>query len=228
MAGDLYIFVDESGQHARGQHYTVAGCWCLSNNSPQYVLDNARANLARHVSDICGFSNVKEIKGTQLPKDRLGSFLRTFETFAYEDGTVADPPYPWQQNKPFQCVYHSFNPKLGKQILADYMSEADTPKALQRLALAKILSPLTDANIVDSAEIKKIHVVPDAEVWETPANEVCNLLSELKGTRINVETRDSSRTPGIQIADLIAYSRRSYTKEGACVDAAKFIEEVHL
>lgn len=228
MAGDLYVFVDESGHHARGEYYTVASCWCLSNNAARHVLDNARAGLARHVCDVCGFDDVKEIKGTQLPKDRIGSFLRTFETFAYEDGTVADPPYPWPQNKPIQCSYHSFNPKLRKRILTDYMSETDTPDVLQRLALARVLSPLTDASIVDRDEINEIHLVPDARVWKTPANDVCNLLSEVKDVEIDVETRDSSRTPGIQIADLIAYSRRSYLKDGACEDAIEFVEKIRL
>ncbi|WP_157971580.1 DUF3800 domain-containing protein [Halorussus litoreus] len=224
MAEDLYIFVDESGQHARGEYYTVAGCWCLSNNSPQYIFDNAREELSRHISDIRDIGHVDELKGSQLPKDRLGSFLKTFEGATYKDGTIADPPYPWRQDTPFQCSHHSFNPELGKQVLADYMAEADVPHVLQRLSLARILSPLTDGDLVDLDQINEIHLVPDADVWRTPANEVCDLLAELQGTEINVETRDSSRTPGIQIADLVAYSWRSYTKDSSCEDAATFID----
>lgn len=228
MAEDLYIFVDESGHHARGEYYTVASCWCLSDNSPQHILDNARADLSRYISNTCGIDDVGELKGSQLPKERLSSFLEILENHAYEDGTVADPPYPWKRDKPFQCSYHSFNPELGKQILADFMTEADAPHVLQRLSLARILSPLTDGNIVDLGRVNEIHLVPDAEVWKTPANEVCNLFSELKGPQINVETRDSSRTPGIQIADLIAYSWRSYTKDSSCEDAVEFINNRNL
>lgn len=228
MVDDLYIFVDESGHHARGEYYTVASCWCLSNNSPQHILDNARASLSRHISSVCGINNVDELKGSQLPKESLGSFLETFEEFAYEDGTVSDPPYPWQHNRPFQCSYHSFNPEIGKRILANYMAETDAPHVLQRLALARILSPLTDATAINLDKINNIHLVPDAEVWKTPANEVCSLLAELNGLDINVETRDSSQTPGIQIADLIAYLRRSYTKDCSCEDAANFIANRHL
>lgn len=228
MADDLYIFVDESGHHARGAYYTVAGCWCLSNNNPRHILDSARARLSRDISEVAGIRNVDELKGSQLPKESLGSFLDTFEKFAYEDGTVSGPPYPWQHNRPFQCSYHSFNPEVGKQILANYMAEADAPHVLQRLSLARILSPLTDANVIDLSQINNIHVIPDAEVWKTPANEVCSLFAELDGLDINVETRDSSRTPGIQIADLIAYSRRSYMKDYSCEDAANFIDNRHL
>lgn len=228
MADDLYIFVDESGHHARGKYYTVASCWCLSNNSPQYIFDNARAGLSRHISKARGIDNVGELKGSQLPKEYLGSLLEVFEDFAHEDGTVTDPPYPWRQNTPFQCSYHSFNPEIGKRILANYMSEADAPHVLQRLSLARILSPLTDANVVDLSQIRDVHVVPDAKVWKTPANEVCDLFAELDGIDINVETRDSSRTPGIQIADLIAYSWRSYTKDHSCEDAAEFIRNRRL
>ncbi|USZ67128.1 DUF3800 domain-containing protein [Halorussus salilacus] len=223
MVDDLYIFVDESGHHARGEHYTVASCWCLSNNSPQYVLDNARAELSKHISGTRGLGDVGELKGSQLPKDRLGTFLETLENFAYEDGTVADPPYPWQRNTPVQYSYHSLNPELGTRILSNYMSETDAPHVLQRLSLARILSPLTEADLVNTQEVDKIHLVPDAEVWKTPAENVCALLEELDGPEINVETGDSSRIPGIQIADLVAYSWRSYTKDGSCADAADHI-----
>lgn len=223
MAEDLYIFVDESGHHARGEHYTVASCWCLSNNSPQHIFDNARADLSRHISNVRGIDNVGELKGSQLPAECLGSFLKTFESFVYEDGTVANPPYPWQENLPFRCSHHSLNPELGKRILSKYMSGANAPRVLQRLALANILSPLTQGDIVDLDRVDEIHLIPDAEVWETPANEVCDLLEELQGTEIDVETRDSNQTPGIQIADLIAYSWRSYMRDCSCEDAADFI-----
>lgn len=108
------------------------------------------------------------------------------------------------------------------------MAETDAPHVLQRLALAKILSPLTDANNFEVTQIDSIHVIPDAEVWETPANEVCSLFAELNELEIDVETRDSNRTPGIQIADLIAYSWRSYTKDCSCEDAANFIDNRRL
>jgi len=228
MTEDLYIFVDESGHHARGNYYTVASCWCLSDNSPRHIFDNARADLSRHISDVRGLDSVGELKGSQLPKDCLGSFLKAFENYAYEDGTVADPSYPWKQNKPFQCSYHSFNPELGTEILSDFMTKADAPHVLQRLSLARILSPLTDADTVNLGRVNEIHLIPDAEVWRTPANEVCDLFTELNGPEINVETRDSSQTPGIQIADLIAYSWRSYAKDCSCEDAANFIDNRHL
>ncbi|MFC7082185.1 hypothetical protein [Halorussus caseinilyticus] len=195
MAEKLYIFVDESGHHSRGEHYTVASCWCLSKNSPQNVLNNARRELTRYISNTDGFGEVGELKGTQLPKDKIGSFLETFERFIYDDGTVADPPYPWQDSRPLRCSYHDCNPELGKQILSKYMPEVDAPGALQRLALARILSPLTDADTIDLETVSEIHLVPDAHVWETPADEVCELLEDNDGPAIEMETRDSSQTP---------------------------------
>lgn len=108
------------------------------------------------------------------------------------------------------------------------MAEADAPQVLQRLALARILSPLTDGEIIDLNQINENHLIPDAEVWKTPANEVCDQLAEIEGPKISVETRDSSRTPGIQIADLIAYSWRNYTKDGSCRDAAGYISDIVL
>jgi len=108
------------------------------------------------------------------------------------------------------------------------MTEIDAPEALQRLALARILSPLTDADVLNLRNICEIHLVPDAEIWETPATRVCELLENTGGPAIEVETRDSRQIPGIQIADLMAYSRRNYIKDGACKDAATFLAELSL
>lgn len=228
MAKKLYIFVDESGHHSRGKYYTVSSCWCLSENSPRNVLSNARGELARQISNTDGFSDIGELKGSQLPKGKIGSYLRTLEQLTHRDGTVSNPPYPWQEARPLRCSYHDFNPELGKQILSRYMTEADAPKVLQRLALARILSPLTDAAVLDLESVHEIHLVPDADVWKTPASRVCELLEDTDGPAIEVETRDSSRTPGIQIADLMAYSRRNYLKDCDCKDAANFVSELSL
>jgi hypothetical protein len=228
MAENLYIFVDESGHHARGEDYTVASCWCLSNHSPQNVLSDAQQKRIEQVVNSCGFDEVSELKGTQLPKSKLGSFLRTFEKFAYQDDTIDKSSYLWQEERPLRCSHHEFNPDLGKQILSKYMTEIDAPEALQRLALARILSPLTDADTLNLENIREIHLIPDAEIWATPATRVCELLKDTGGPTIEVETRKSHRTPGIQIADLMAYSRRNYIKDGECEDAANFLTELSL
>lgn len=228
MPKDLFIFVDESGQYSQGEHYTLVGCWCVSDNRPRHILDNARAELASLICDICGFSEISELKGTKLPNDRLGSFLSTFEELVYDDGTVAGPPYPWVQSRPLRCTYHELNPELGKQLLSDYMDETEAPRALQKLALAVILRPLMNAEMLDLEHIRDIRLVPDAEVWEAPANRVCDLLNDSTGQEVLINTRDSSRTPGIQVADMMAYSRRNYIKDNSCEAAAKYLEEIRF
>jgi hypothetical protein len=228
MPQDLFIFVDESGRHSAGEYYTVAGCWCISNNEPRHILDNARADIASHICDVCGFDEIGELKGTKLPNDKLGTFLDTFRDFVYNDGTVAAPPYPWSQAHPLRCTYHECNPELGKRILSDYMTEADAPEALQKLALSVVLRPLTHAEDLDLDRIREIHLIPDAEVWDAPANRICELIDDTVGREINVETRNSSRTPGIQISDLMAYSRRSYIKDNSCKRAASLLKELSL
>lgn len=228
MPQDLFIFVDESGQYSRGEYYTLVGCWCVSDNRPRHILDNARAKLASHICEVCGFSDIGELKGTKLPNNRLGTFLSTFEEFVYDDGTVASPPYPWVQSRPLKCSYHELNPELGTQLLSDYMNESDAPKALQKLALTVILRPLMNSGLLDLERVRDIRLIPDAEVWASPANRVCDLLEDSTGHDVIVETRDSSRTPGIQVADLMAYSRRNYIKDNSCKTAAKYLEEIRF
>lgn len=228
MPRDLFIFVDESGRHSSGEYYTVAACWCISENKPQHILDNARAATASHICDVCGFDEIGELKGTKLPNDQLGNFLETFKSFVYNDGTVADPPYPWSKDYPIRCTYHEFNPELGKRVLSDYVSKADAPEVLQKLALTVILRPLTHAEELNLERIRDIYLIPDAKVWHSPANRVCELMNDSIRWDITVETRNSSQTPGIQVSDLLAYSRRNYIKDNSCRRAAKLLEELSL
>lgn len=228
MSEYLYIFVDESGDYSDGEHYAVAACWCLSRHEPRHVLENARGDLAEFISNVCGFSSSPaELKGTKLPQERLGYILRTFEDYIHDDGTVIDPPYPWEQSsRPIMCSRHDFDPELGREIIGRYTGPVDAPKALQTLALAKLLNPLVHEQPLDHTQIDGIRLIPDAEVWETPATHVQQGLEEVDEIEIAVETRDSAATPGIQIADLMAYSWRKYVLDGECSDAADYLSEI--
>jgi hypothetical protein len=228
MVRQLYVFVDESGHYAEGRYYSVATCWCISDTSPRHVLENARGRLARDIQRQRGFDTIpSELKGSSLPSAQIGRYLELIESYAYNDGTVDSPPYPWDRDgQPLRCSRHRLNPELATEILSDFLPNPDAPKALQQLALARVLGPLTHNEKLDANAVERIRLIPDAEVWQTPAERVRELLAEMNGVSIEVETRDSAATPGIQVADLMAYASRAYAKEGDCSEAHSYLSSI--
>ncbi|MFC7129877.1 DUF3800 domain-containing protein [Haloferax chudinovii] len=230
MSETLYIFVDESGQYAQGSHYVVAGCWCVSSSRPGNVFQNAVSQLVESLTTSYGYGGtVNELKGTSLPTEHLGELLRNLEQYSYNDGTVGHDGTTWNHARPFACTYHHLNPTVGTELLADYLPRPDAPQALQTLALAKILNPLHHRARIDLSDIDTIRLVPDAEVWNTPASRVSSALQQhgqLEIPDIEVNTRDSAKTPGIQVSDMMAYSLRTNYKSGNCQSAERFLSEI--
>lgn len=226
---DLYIFVDESGSISQSEHFTVASCWCLSNRGPHHILSNARADLAEYIRESSdGNREIDELKGTRLPNERLGEFLRNLEQYAHNDGTVSSPPYPWKQDgRPLVCSTHGFDPSAGTQILSEYMPQPNTPGVLQTLALANVLNPLNSPHKIDISRVDRVRLVLDADVWFGPARNIQEILAD-RGFNLSFQTRDSATTPGIQVADLMAYSSRRYNQSGDCEDAVRFLDQLHI
>lgn len=227
MSPALYVFVDESGDYARGERYVVAGCWCISDNRPRYIFDNARAGLVSHLYEDYDFeSGIKELKGTHLPIGAFGDLFETFERFVYDDGTVLGPPYPWQATgQPFRFTTDSFQPTACKEILSGFMTEVDAPGALQMLSLISLLDPVFHSGFLNLSRVDSLYLVLDAEVWKRPAEEVTQVLDFSEELNIEFETRDSEKTPGIQVADLAAYTRRRNLLKGDCEEGNEFVRQ---
>lgn len=227
MSEDLHIFVDESGDYAHGDRYVVAACWCISHNKPRHIFDNARANLVKHLQDGYGYEKkIKELKGNQLPNEHLRSIMDTFEQYVRQDGTVEGPPYPWKEmGQPFRYSTDSFRPGPCKEILMNHMSEVDAPGALQRLSLISVLSPLSISDQIDTSHIDNVNLILDAEVWKQPARDVLQVIDLPNNTEVNFSTRDSENIPGIQIADIAAYTRARRLRYGDCHSASKFVQD---
>ena len=227
MSPTLYVFVDESGDYAHGERYVAAGCWCISDNRPRYIFDNARADLVSHLHEAYGFDkNIKELKGTHLPPSAFGDLFETFESFVYNDGTVLGPPYPWEATgHPFRFSVESFRPIPCRELLSGFMTEVDAPGALQMLSLLSLLDPLFHSESLDLSRVDRLHLVLDAEVWKRPAEEVTRVLDVPDDLDLEFETRDSKRIPGIQLADLAAYARRRNLTRGDCEEGSEFVRQ---
>lgn len=106
------------------------------------------------------------------------------------------------------------------------MPQPNTPGVLQTLALAKVLNPLDSAHKIDISRIDRVRLILDADVWSDPASKIQQILADRK-FNLTFETRDSAKTPGIQVADLMAYSLCRHTQSGDCSEAARFLS-AHL
>jgi hypothetical protein len=107
------------------------------------------------------------------------------------------------------------------------MPQPNTPGVLQTLALAKVLNPLDSTHKIDISRVNNVRLILDADVWSGPASKIQQILTD-REFNLTFETRDSAKTPGIQVADLMAYSSCRYTQSGDCADAAKFLSELHI
>ncbi len=69
---NLYVFVDESGQHHRGECYTVAACWCISDRSdPGTILKPTKLGLMDALMDVLPHDNrPSELKSSSLQRPR--------------------------------------------------------------------------------------------------------------------------------------------------------------
>lgn len=222
--------MDESGNYSRGDRYTVAACWCLSEHAPRHVLDGARVNLIQHLQDAYDMGGYDgELKGNHLPNDLLGVALETFEQFVHSDGTVLSSPYPWPESGyPLKLSTDSFQPDSCKRLLSNWMNEVDAPTALQMLSLVSLIDPLYHGNRLDLSDVSSIQLVLDAEVWRSAAEEVTTVLDSPNGVPIDFEIRDSKKTPGIQFADMVAYGLRRSLIGGDSGDVSGFINQRHI
>ncbi|QKY20369.1 hypothetical protein B4589_008240 [Halolamina sp. CBA1230] len=111
--------------------------------------------------------------------------------------------------------------------MADYVDDLDLPRVVQSFALDAVLKPLVHPEQVHIDEsIDTISVLLDSTTWKQPASDYVR--ESVQDTELNLETRDSRSIPGIQIADLAAYSwRRNYT-EGDCGTAAGVLHDLRF
>jgi len=241
MQRSLYVFVDESGNVSSDEYYVVAGSWCISTQSntsrilePTVGSLRSTANAARERSGA-----ISELKGSQLHPDVLGDVLSCLEQSPpYEDSSIEQQRLPWVISYPIRFTLHDMNPNLGIDVLEEILDgstrfdagTASHPVALQTLALATILNPVFQSSFLDLSQITEVNVVLDAEVWETPVEhlkECLDTVSELQSP-MAFETRDSEKTPGVQIADLAAYSWGRHLRRGDCGKGVAHIDRLRM
>jgi len=230
MSNTLYVFVDESGNPTDGDYYVVAGSWCVSNR------DRANEVLLPTVESLRGIADSQlremelggELKGAKLPNGVLETIVSSLKNTSYNDTTLTKNYLPWGQAAPIRHSIHEVNPNLGIEMLDNiFGTEEKSPMTLKTMALASVLNPLFSDAQLDDDPFSDVHVILDADVWQNPVAEIergIGLLDEITPD-IEFTTAASDKVPGLQIADLTAYSWARELRRGDCSQAASSIHD---
>lgn len=226
MDNTLFIFVDESGNPNRSKdrddYFTVAGCWCVSTRSdPSQVLSPTKNRLVEMVRD--DFGKISEIKGSQLPPRLIDNLIPAINDFSWNDSTiVTSSGCPWDMSLPIRYSTHNINPKMAAQALGTRLNTSLSDGQLIRvISLLPLINPLCYTSVVDVTKVEGVKVILDSEVWSHPSR----IIEEVTNSNLDLldhaefETGDSKGIPGLQLADLAAYSWARCIRKGDCVKA---------
>lgn len=232
MAKTLYICIDESGLHARGDCYTVAGCWHVSERTnPNDVLtptkDRAIKTISAHNK---GPRSISEIKGASLHPTTLNDVVQWLRNGIYEDHSILTSHTVWSLNIPLGFTFCSLNPDLAVASIAHMASENNTPQLIQLFSLNSVIAPLFHQETVDIRGCDSIVVILDDTTWKNTAERISTNIEQLDSVPVDIsfEIRDSKSTPGIQFADLAAYSWQRNLRKGDCGTAAGILHDLRF
>lgn len=228
----LHLFVDESGQHHRGECYAVAACWCVSSRRDLGgILKPTKLALMNTLAEQrTRNSSLSELKSSALPPDEVTLLVENIEGKVYQDRTIRRDDFPWYGGCPTQFSFHDVNPSLGLETLEPLVGDHRAPETIQLLALTAILNPLFGTGRVDTSEVNSIHVSLDASVWQQAADRISSGIEQLSllSSDIEFEIRDSKATPGIQLADLAANAWYRHHQRGDCDGAVRALNRLQL
>ena len=137
---------------------------------------------------------------------------------------------------PRRFTIHDLNPDLGIEILQETLSGSDIgagsshPEVLQSLSLATVINPLVQAEMINLTGIDQIKIVLDAEVWQNPAARIESVRDDVDNIpeSMEFETRDSAQTPGLQLADIAAYTWGRQLRFGDCRSGVSQLNELRI
>ncbi len=202
MTDHLYLFVDESGNCSRGSYYTVAACWCLSDQSNLHKVGQSTVGqLLTTVNQKLENFQASELKGSRLPTDILNHVVPCIEQFAYDDNTIKQARPPWETACPLRYSIKQLHTDLALEIIGNsFDSQLDCAQKLQSLSLISAINPLLHNQIVAHDTFTEVTIVLDSDTWKNPSEEVDELLSgiDLLDHPVNFELRDSTKVPGLQ------------------------------
>lgn len=233
MSRILYIFVDESGNPSDGSYYVVAGSWCISErNNPNEVL---RPTIDRLITtaeaSLHHEGNLSELKCSKLPTEVINNIASCLNSVEYEDQSIEHTKLPWGISYPIRFSFHSTNSQVGTELLSDLLGNfPQSVFALKTLALGTILNPVFQSGQVDNSQFDKIVIILDADPWKNPGEKMEQMLETIGVLTcpIEINTADSNAIPGLQLADLAAYSWARHERKGDCGSTVKKFHQLRF
>lgn len=214
----LHVFIDESGKHYQGEHYTLAACWAVStfdNNNTQNVFDPSKQRI------MSSLETNTEIKGNQLLENEYQNVLSNFDAILYDDNSVMNDPSVWNNALPMRATFHDVQPSVAVSSLQNLLGEGREQKnCIHLLALVSVLDPIFSNKVQSAPEIENIRITLDGGIWGQVADSFKSGLESVgySGPPIALSEEDSKKFPGIQFADLLAYPWRRYQMQGEYAD----------
>lgn len=216
MSSSIYIFVDESGRASTDDVYTVAACWSVSQNEdPEQILKPLRSNVQKFLTECVDNApdNISELKGSKLSKV-LSETTEAIDENMWNDNSVEDSHNYWGTSIPIRFTLRSFENRLLRKTLSSNISEVEMSDAVKTVALNSVLTPIHSSEL-SLSHSDEVYIYADASPWDRPTARYEEGLSDIGfQPTVTLDTRDSQNTPGIQFADIAAYSlRRQFTQD---------------
>lgn len=232
MPEDLYIFVDESGSCARGEYYTVAACWCTSNshnpnNIARKTVDRVKDSINAQLRDF----ELSELKATDIPNTVLNENVSEIQNHAYDDSTISQSHPAWNDSLPIRYSIRHYHPDLCLEVIDSGVSNpSDSAQKLQSLGLIGVLQPLVHGELLSDAAFDEVNVVLDSDVWKNASQEVDGLFSDTEFVNHEPQftTGDSKKLPGLQIADIGAFSWARHARKGDLEKAVQWLDQLRF
>lgn len=227
MSRILYFFVDESGNANIGSSFSLVGCWCVSRRTnEQEVLTPTKSRLLDTVREATGDNGISEIKSSSLHPDVIDSAMEVVDGTIYSDRTL-DNSRVWTSNQPIRYSTYTTIPDLTSDFFNGRSAGGFSAGQMTRCtSLISIISPLLQNNLIDLSEVDELRVVLDDTVWDNPARVVGDCFATLPTIDISssFDTANSKSVPGLQLADLAAYSWRRNQRKGDCSYAKQIVD----
>jgi len=219
----LLIFIDESGTTDSSESiFVVASVWCApdSGSGVQNALKHTSDGVKRRIKELMG-SWPKEIHYASGLSRYSYELLQIVEGCSSEDKSILRTNPIWTK-QPIRYRINEVNPETEAMILGD---NSETSNLMRAHAILSNLRPLITCHGKVSIEVG---VIFDSEVWKKPWELLSEQLKEVfKGSLITLSPyyENSSRVPGLQIADMAAGAARHYFVSGDGKDSHDFLIE---
>lgn len=233
MASDLYVFIDESGNPSRSRYFTLAACWCVSRRDNidqilQPTVGKLKTTANNHMEQSGAIS---ELKGSRLHPEVTHAVVGSLGNIEYGDQTIRTQNLPWEVAQPIRFSVHTTNPEIGVDILKELIGNADSSiLAIKTLSLVSVLNPIFEAGLIETNSLDNIYVVLDDNPWENPSKQIEKTIDQVGPSLpdIDFSTPTSKATPGLQVADIAAYSWAKNKRDGGYRAVVEKIEQLRF